>query len=69
MPSYDSKHFHRHTLNPPKPRIDKSKLSSDGQQLISDFQSIIETARQMIMQKNEDELFQNFLYCEFVLCV
>lgn len=42
--------------------IDQSKLSKDGKELISDFQSVIETARQMVAEKNQDELFQNFLY-------
>ncbi|KEI39762.1 uncharacterized protein L969DRAFT_17670 [Mixia osmundae IAM 14324] len=42
--------------------IDQSKLSSDGKLLINDTQKIIDTLRKMVVDKNEDELFQSFLY-------
>jgi hypothetical protein len=38
--------------------VDKHKLSADGQKLISDFKEIVETARQIVKFKNQDELFQ-----------
>jgi len=42
--------------------VDQKKLSHEGRELIEDVQSIIETARRMVMEKNDDELFQNFLW-------
>jgi len=42
--------------------VDRSKLSKEGKMLIQDFQNIIRTAKRMVSIKNEDELFQNFLY-------
>ncbi|KDN53599.1 hypothetical protein K437DRAFT_241804 [Tilletiaria anomala UBC 951] len=42
--------------------IDVSKLSPDGQRLIADVREIIETARQMVLQKNSHEEFQKFLF-------
>jgi hypothetical protein len=44
--------------------VEEKKLSSEGRELIDDFRNIIETALKMVKQKNADELFQNFLYCE-----
>ncbi|TFK35771.1 hypothetical protein BDQ12DRAFT_307288 [Crucibulum laeve] len=38
------------------------KLSPDGKKLIQDTQYIIETARQMVQEKNADELLQNFIW-------
>ncbi|KZT00359.1 uncharacterized protein LAESUDRAFT_732384 [Laetiporus sulphureus 93-53] len=42
--------------------VDLSQLSRDGQRLIQDSRDIIETARLMVKNKNEDELFQNFIW-------
>ncbi|KAG8905215.1 hypothetical protein FRB99_000484 [Tulasnella sp. 403] len=42
--------------------IDISKLSHDGQKLVSDSRDIIETARLIVKEKNADELIQNFIW-------
>ncbi|EPQ27081.1 uncharacterized protein PFL1_05365 [Pseudozyma flocculosa PF-1] len=42
--------------------IDETKLSSDGRTLVKDVRELIESARQMVMEKNSNEEFQNFLY-------
>ncbi|KAK4051695.1 hypothetical protein OIO90_004645 [Microbotryomycetes sp. JL221] len=42
--------------------IETSNLSSEGQTLIEDFREIIRTAKQIVEEKNADELVQNFLY-------
>ncbi|KAN0063714.1 hypothetical protein ACQY0O_003764 [Thecaphora frezii] len=42
--------------------IDTSKLSDEGNKLIQDVREVIETARQMVLEKNSNEEFQNFLY-------
>lgn len=42
--------------------VDVAKLSPDGQRLIVDARDIIETARLIVVKKNADELFQNFLW-------
>ena len=42
--------------------IDVTKLSPEGQKLVSDSRDIIETARLMVKEKNADELFQNFVW-------
>lgn len=42
--------------------VDVDKLSPEGQKLIQDVRDIIETSRQMVMEKNADELFQNFVW-------
>ena len=42
--------------------VDTSKLSRDGQKLIQDTRDIIETARLIVLEKNADELFQNFVW-------
>jgi len=42
--------------------VDTSKLSPDGQKLISDSRDIIETARLIVQQKNKDQLFQSFVW-------
>lgn len=49
-----------HVLN--NSPIETTKLSKDGRELIEDFQDIIRTAKQIVEEKNEDELLQNFLY-------
>ncbi|KZT70697.1 hypothetical protein DAEQUDRAFT_667430 [Daedalea quercina L-15889] len=42
--------------------VDLNALSSDGQRLVQDTRDIIETARLIVMKKNADELFQNFVW-------
>ena len=42
--------------------VDLNALSRDGQRLIHDTRDIIETARLMVLKKNADELFQNFVW-------
>ncbi|CDO71185.1 hypothetical protein BN946_scf184845.g55 [Trametes cinnabarina] len=42
--------------------IDTRDLSPDGQRLIQDTRDIIETAREIVVQKNADELLQNFIW-------
>ncbi|GAA5960221.1 hypothetical protein JCM21900_000554 [Sporobolomyces salmonicolor] len=42
--------------------IDESKLSRDGKKLVEDFRDIIRTAKQIVVEKNDDELLQNFIY-------
>ncbi|KZP01029.1 hypothetical protein CALVIDRAFT_493481 [Calocera viscosa TUFC12733] len=42
--------------------VDMSQLSSEGRKLIDDTRDIIETARTIVMEKNADELFQNFVW-------
>lgn len=42
--------------------MDVSKLSRDGQRLVQDVRDIIDTARKIVVEKNADELFQNFLW-------
>ncbi|EST07143.1 Protein of unknown function DUF4449 [Kalmanozyma brasiliensis GHG001] len=42
--------------------VDTSKLSPDGKKLIQDIRELIETARQVVVNKNGEEEFQNFLY-------
>ncbi|KAI0360398.1 hypothetical protein OH77DRAFT_678973 [Trametes cingulata] len=42
--------------------VDVKDLSPDGQRLIQDTRDIIETAREIVLQKNADELLQNFIW-------
>ncbi|SGY18964.1 BQ5605_C014g07520 [Microbotryum silenes-dioicae] len=42
--------------------IDEKKLSKDGRGLIEDFRDLIRTAKQMVEERNADELLQNFIY-------
>ncbi|KAJ1026312.1 hypothetical protein NDA16_002399 [Ustilago loliicola] len=42
--------------------VDTNKLSPDGKKLIQDVRELIETARQVVLNKNGGEEFQNFLY-------
>ncbi|GAA5934568.1 uncharacterized protein JCM15063_004617 [Sporobolomyces koalae] len=42
--------------------INESKLSKDGKNLVEDFRDIIRTAKQIVVEKNDDELLQNFIY-------
>ena len=42
--------------------VDTRELSHDGQQLIQDTRDIIETLRQIVKEKNSDELLQNFVW-------
>lgn len=38
------------------------QLSPEGQKLVQDSRAIIGTAREIVAQKNADELFQNFVW-------
>ncbi|SAM85576.1 uncharacterized protein UBRO_13922 [Ustilago bromivora] len=42
--------------------VDTNRLSPDGKKLIQDIRELIETARQVVLNKNGGEEFQNFLY-------
>ncbi|KAJ1042013.1 hypothetical protein NDA10_002991 [Ustilago hordei] len=42
--------------------VDTDRLSPDGKKLIQDIRELIETARQVVLNKNGGEEFQNFLY-------
>ncbi len=42
--------------------VELQKLSPDGKLLVEDVRDILESARMMISEKNQGELFQNFIY-------
>ncbi|THH03681.1 hypothetical protein EW145_g6091 [Phellinidium pouzarii] len=42
--------------------MDVGALSQDGQRLVQDVGDIVDTARAIVVEKNADELFQNFLW-------
>lgn len=42
--------------------VDQDQLSREGRKLIQDVKDIIETARDIVKDKNNDELFQNFTW-------
>jgi len=42
--------------------VDQGQLSPEGRRLIQDVKDIIETARDIVKDKNNDELFQNFVW-------
>lgn len=42
--------------------VDTNKLSPDGKKLIQDVRELLETARQVVVNKNGEEEFQNFLH-------
>jgi hypothetical protein len=42
--------------------VDQGQLSPEGRKLIQDCRDVIETTRLIVQEKNEDELFQNFLW-------
>ncbi|GAA5833009.1 hypothetical protein JCM3766R1_000397 [Sporobolomyces carnicolor] len=42
--------------------VTESKLSKDGKDLVEDFRDIIRIAKQIVVEKNDDELLQNFIY-------
>ncbi|PWN48589.1 hypothetical protein IE53DRAFT_375503 [Violaceomyces palustris] len=42
--------------------VDVDQLSPDGQKLVQDVRELIETARQIVLEKNQNEEFQNFLF-------
>ena len=42
--------------------VDQDQLSPEGRKLIQDCRDIIETARSIVWEKNQDELFQNFMW-------
>jgi len=44
------------------PPLDINKLSPEGNKLIQDVRDIVETARLIVSEKNEYELFQNFIW-------
>lgn len=41
--------------------VTESKLSKDGKDLVEDFRDIIRIAKQIVVEKNDDELLQNFM--------
>lgn len=56
---------HSFSLTPyshPFSPTDVEKLSPDGKKLVQDICEIIETSRQIVLEKNAHEEFQNFLY-------
>ncbi|BGP41732.1 hypothetical protein JCM10449v2_005723 [Rhodotorula kratochvilovae] len=42
--------------------IDERKLSKDGQTLVEDTRDVIRVLREFVVEKNDDELLQNFIY-------
>ncbi|GAA5838750.1 hypothetical protein JCM9279_003849 [Rhodotorula babjevae] len=42
--------------------IDERKLSKDGQNLVEDTRDVIRVLREIVVEKNDDELLQNFFY-------
>ena len=42
--------------------VDQTKLSPEGRKLVQDTRDIIDTARLIVVEKNKDELFQNFFW-------
>ncbi|PWN89674.1 hypothetical protein FA10DRAFT_150919 [Acaromyces ingoldii] len=42
--------------------VDLDKLSPDGRKLVQDIREIIEVMRRMVLEKNPNEEFQNFLF-------
>ncbi|GAA6030366.1 hypothetical protein JCM8097_009074 [Rhodosporidiobolus ruineniae] len=42
--------------------IDDSKLSKDGKTLVEDVRNIIRTLKEIIVEKNDDEAIQSFIY-------
>jgi hypothetical protein len=42
--------------------VDLNQLSPEGRKLVQDTRDIIETARVMVMEKNSDEVMQNFVW-------
>ncbi|ORZ35293.1 hypothetical protein BCR44DRAFT_23850 [Catenaria anguillulae PL171] len=42
--------------------VNKYKLSSDGRTLLSDFESLLSTLREFILEKNEDEILQKLAF-------
>ncbi|KAK0454266.1 uncharacterized protein EV420DRAFT_1695817 [Desarmillaria tabescens] len=44
------------------PPVETSTLSKDGQKLVADIQEILRTLRNMIEEKNGDELIQNWIW-------
>ncbi|GAA5878086.1 hypothetical protein JCM8547_002824, partial [Rhodosporidiobolus lusitaniae] len=42
--------------------INEGKLSKDGKVLVEDFREIIRVLKEIIVEKNDDELIQNFIY-------
>ena len=42
--------------------VDVQKLSPEGRKLVQDTKDIIGTARLMVLEKNADQLLQNFMW-------
>lgn len=42
--------------------FDTNKLSREGQELIEGFRKVVKDAKEIIQVKNQDELFQNFIW-------
>ena len=45
-----------------KSPVKLENLSDDGKKLVHDFRAIIDTAREMVLEKNANEEVQNFIY-------
>ncbi|ORZ14879.1 hypothetical protein BCR41DRAFT_296853, partial [Lobosporangium transversale] len=55
-------HFLAMAQNSPSLEARAHMLSADGRALYKDFQELMRTTRGIIYEKNEQELFQNFIY-------
>ncbi|KAF9427773.1 hypothetical protein BGZ94_004188 [Podila epigama] len=55
-------HFLTMASNSPALEARTHMLSADGKALYKDFQELLRTTRGIIYEKNEQELFQNFIY-------
>jgi len=55
-------HFLAMASNSPSLEARTHMLSADGKSLYKDFQELLRTTRGIVYEKNEQELFQNFIY-------
>ncbi|KAG0351987.1 hypothetical protein BG005_008538 [Podila minutissima] len=55
-------HFLVMASNSPSLEARTHMLSADGKSLYKDFQELLRTTRGIVFEKNEQELFQNFIY-------
>ena len=55
-------HFLAMAQNSPALEARAHMLSADGRSLYQDFQELMRTTRGIVFEKNEQELFQNFIY-------
>ncbi|KAG0210665.1 hypothetical protein BGX28_009092 [Mortierella sp. GBA30] len=55
-------HFLAMAQNSPSLDAREHMLSADGRSLYQDFQELMRTTRGIVYEKNEQELFQNFIY-------